>query len=346
MRRGVIIFLGVAFALAFGAFWLWPELPTPAVVYKRLPLFAVNSLATYAVASLSATTAMMLMDLRRVRSRLNSLSEPTPYNWAAAFAGTSLSGIASRIVEFAPEAKTENQSLVQSCLSVRAGGREIAALYWNWLARAQFFTAVVALLVIAGLNWVQEYTTTPLFGSSIPPQLIFAAVLAILALGFLTRTAVHAAAEPLLDTVAALPFEHLETALLKSIALYCEHRGNRVALGSASEAVPAPVTDLLATLLERDQQALREAIARLGENSELLSTIAHNAAGRSAAEIELDLHKLEEFTSAVQRLAEAVDRLAGLTQRRVSEPANVSLAQSSREGNLTRDLQAILREFD
>jgi hypothetical protein len=349
MRGGRIILLGSVFALAFDVYWLWPELPTPAVFFKHLPLLATDTLAIYAIFSLLATTALIVVDLRRVRSRLGSLSEPVRHKWVSAFAGTSLTGIALRIVEFAPdgEAGPENQRFVQSRLNAGAARQEVAALYWDWLARVQFFTTVAALLAIVGLMWAQEYAPTPLFGSSIPPQLIFAAVFAILILGFLSRTAVHAVAEPLLGTIAGFSFERLDTALLKSLAVSGEHRANGAALGSGSGAVPAPVTDLLATLLERDQQLLREAVARLGENSELLSTIAHNIAGRSAAEIGLDPHTLDQFTSAVQWLAEAVDRIdrsAGLTQPPVSP--DVSLGRSSREGNLTRDLHNILKEFD
>jgi hypothetical protein len=123
-------------------------------------------------------------------------------------------------------------------------------------------------------------------------------------------------------------------------------------LGSGSAGVPAPVTNLLATLLERDQKILSEAISRIAETGELLSAIAQAS---PRADIPMEPSRLEEFTVAVDRLAAAIERVANLPYPAASsvegasnrmEAAPEQHEQPPQGGDLSRDLRALLKEFD
>lgn len=332
MRSPVIMLLGVLLAIGIDTVWLWPESPTPTAVYTNLPSLAAIGLGTYALFSLLAPAALMIMDLGRVRTRLKSLLSLNRRAWDAAFTGTSLTRIGARLVEFAQDgnADLENQVLVRCRLGAAESRREIGWLYWNWLARLQCLTAIAVLVALLGFNLAQFYAFAPGSGSAAFSQLLLFEVLAIVLLGFLSRAAINLAAERFLDTVGDVPFEYLDTILLHS-------------LGSGSGGVPAPITNLLATLLERDQQTLSEAISRLAESSELLSSIAQAGA---RANIPIEPPNLDEFTSAIDRLAASIERVASLSLPAASRPVELAPERPPQQGELSRDLRTILKEFD
>ena len=332
MRSPVIMLLGVLLAIGIDTVWLWPESPTPTAVYTNLPSLAAIGLGTYVLFSLLAPAALIIMDLGRVRGRLKSLVSLNRQAWDAAFTGTSLSIIAARLVEFAQDgnADLENQVLVRCRLGGAESRREIGRLYWNWLVRLQCLTASAVLVALLGFNLAQFYAFAPSSGSVAFSQLLLFEVLAIVLLGFLSRAAINLAAEPFLDTVGDVPFEYLDTVLLH-------------ALGSGSGGVPAPITNLLATLLERDQKTLSEAIYRIAESSELLATIAQTG---SPGNIPIEPRSFEEFTFAIDRLSTAIEHAVNLSLPAAANPVEPTSERPLQQGELSRDLRAILKEFD
>jgi hypothetical protein len=321
---------------------LWPEVTRPAVIYRSLPSLAAIGLGSYAAFALLVAAAVVWIDLWRVRTRLKSLVSPSRQEWDAGFSGTSLTRFGLRLVQFASDGSGngDDEVLVRSRLSASASRREIRAVYWDWLVRIQCLTAIAVLAVMVGFCVAQSYTSAmPSPDAAGLSQLLVWELLGIAFLGFLTLAAISLAAESLLDTIAAVPFHYVDTALLHS-------------LGSGAAGVPTPVTNLLATLLERDQKTLGEAISRIAETGELLSAIAQSG---PAADITMEPSRLEKFSVAVDRLAAAIERTAHLPYPAASRPEPVSNRmepapeqheQPSHGGDLSRDLRALLKEFD
>lgn len=129
MRSRVIMLLGALLAVGIDVVWLWPELPTPTVVLGNLPFLVAIGLGAYSAFSL-LVSAVLIVDLCRIRARLKSLVSPSRQAWDAAFTGTSLTRVALRLVEFVRDgdADPENQVLVRSRLNVAEPSRNRTAV--------------------------------------------------------------------------------------------------------------------------------------------------------------------------------------------------------------------------
>ena len=353
MRRWVIILVGAVAALTFDVVWALPELSIGrpdivAILYRDVASLAARGLTVYAAFVLFGTTAITLIDLRRVRSRLAALRAPTQRDWFAAFAGTGLTRLAVRILDLAPaDGSTPGGKIIlQSRFATVEAHREIARLHRNWLVRVHFFTALGILLTVAALGLAQDHALVLDVGAAIPTGLIVAAVIALIALGVLGRVAVEAAAETLLDAIGKLPFERLDLALLRALIVSSENRVDVVSVGYGSEAPLEPTTELLTTRLERDHQTLWEAITRITENTEVLTRVVQTISELPGQSTMADPDGLADVKLAIDRLTATVNRLPDVVQLPVSGSEETPPRLSSREGDLGRDLRALLSEFD
>jgi hypothetical protein len=333
MRRWIIPLLGAGPALAFDFYWLRPELQGDLpglglIVSSNVASIAVSSLAMYAGIVLLLSTAITLVDLRRVRSRLSAVLSPTRGEWFASFEGTGLARLAARLLDLADEeTSVSGQAVLRFRFDIGFGRQEIRYKFRNSLTRVHFFTALVALIGMAGLGWAREQALFALPGLAIPGGPIFAVVAALVALFALATLAVNAAAEPLLDEIADLRFGRLDDALVRAVAVVCEARADVFQSGSDKTLEP--------TIIER-----------LTESVEALTTILHATSERPGQDPDLDVRKLSDLKIAMDRLTATLERLPAVLQQPASGSAPTNPGQIPREGDLRRDLRELLNEFE
>jgi hypothetical protein len=182
-----------------------------ALLLTRAPLLAFAFLAAYAGLILLAATAVVIIDLARVRSRLMQLKPGiTRQTWNATFARTVLVKLTYRTLDLvtAPTAPPDTE-LVQRRFDLGAARREIAQLYWHCLTRVQFVTALALLCGILGIALTRDYLQLPLAGARLSAS---TALTALLTLGFLAacaRLTVAVVGERLLDALERAPVERL-----------------------------------------------------------------------------------------------------------------------------------------
>lgn len=175
------------------------------IVSSNIASIAVSSLAIYAGIVLLLSTAITLVDLRCVLSRLSVVLAPTRAEWFASFEGAGLARLAARLLDLADEdISVSGHAVLRFRFDIGFGRQEIQYLFRNSLTRVHFFTALVALIGMAGLGWAREQGLIALPGLAIPGGPIFAVVAALIALFALATFAVNAAAELLVDEIADL----------------------------------------------------------------------------------------------------------------------------------------------
>jgi len=208
--------------------------------------------------------------------------------------------------------------------------------------------------VIAALGWIQEYAHFPNLGITFPPGLAFVATVTLAFFGILGRLAIDSVAEPVLDTISALPLERLELRLLRDIRA----AGDRFAVGSASVA-PSPVEPIgpilerLVQVLEQDRHSLRQLTAQLFETAETLNANAKTVSKRpvDAARAESNSGLAPELKTVIDRLSLTLDHLAARIERTPVMPllngADTHSKGAARlNGPLREELRALLKDFE
>jgi hypothetical protein len=384
MRVWIIALLSLVAAVAAAAVLALPGLrgaTPPDIVPILLPLspaLAIVALAGYALGVLLLTTGTLVSDLIGLRVRLAQLADagvPAHDDIAAAFAPSRLVGLASRFATApgiaAPDAAAWTTEFVRPG-EVRS---EIARLHYIWLARGQFFTALVLLAAIAAVGFLQDYAAPPIPQPGVIPTLwAFLALGGLVLLATLSRLVIDVTVEPVVEEILRLPGEQPESRLLRRMTELVEAAGAAAPVYAAGrvEAAPAlrPVTDelleRLAMAVEESRRAWLDAVADLsaaaaalratmGASAEALEDSLHAALERLASAAPsradagtLDAANFAELQAAVERLTMAIERLGTPSETSASEAAPTEGAPR-RGGAVDRvadELGRLLREIN
>lgn len=305
--------------------WVWPLFagapPSDwaSTLFSHLSLFGLLAILLFALFVMLLTTAVMIIDASRVRSRLDRSRLPTRQDWEEAFAATALSGLDTRLLDLAPhERRSSSQDIsLLSRFDAAAARREIGRQFSRHLARAQFFTALGLAFAIALFGWTLKLGAHSAIPVAIPAAGIAVAALVLALLAAIGRAIVMMAAEPLLDTIAALPFERLESELMRRI-------GGVLLAGSADRArLPPPPSPAIEAQLVRltesigeTRRVLVDATENLSRHAETLALAARSIAERPSESGTSDLRSSdsEALRAAIERLAESAERLATAPQ--------------------------------
>jgi hypothetical protein len=358
MRTWVVV-LAAAFGtlIAEGA-WLWPALAAAPLSHlvptllSHLPVLGPAAVLLFAFVVLVLTTAMVINDSERVRSRLARSASPTRPEWEDAFAATALSGLETRLLDLAPQdGRLGSSSLVLSGrFDAGSARREIGRQFSRHLARAQFFTALALSLAIASLGWMVNLGYLPAFPVAIPAAATAAAAAALAVFAVIARGIVTIAAEPLLDTISAFPFARIESELLRRIAALAQ-AGSTGRLGTepAPSSAIAPLLERLSAAIDEERRLLLEAIANLAQHAEALALAARSIAERSAEGGASELRSADSaaLRAAIGQLAESVEKLAAAQGPPASGEGEASRADApaAPSSGLGRELRRLIAEL-
>jgi hypothetical protein len=346
MRMGIIVLAALCAALVVDAAWVRaalatvPHLDPATLALRHLGALALAGLAVYAVVALALVVALILLDATRVRLRLARLSAPDQRDWGAAFVGTALKPLATRLLDLAPLGRDWARSgiILQSRFDTALVRREVGQLYFGALVRAQFVTALALCAALAALGFVHDYAPLALAPAGIPavPALVAIAVPALFAvLGWMI---VGAAADSLCAAIADLPAERLDIELLRRL-VWLSEEGDSARLGGPEAALSPAIGKLLARLidaLDEGRISLVEAMAGLSAQAEAVALAMRSAAERGAEKGEgRDLAPdLAEFQTAVAQLRAVMEGLAAAARQ--LPPAIAAGAGGGAEIGMTR----------
>ena len=350
------------------------------LLLPQSPALAVAALAGYALAALLLTTGSLVGDMTALRGRLARLAEhgaPAQDDIARAFAPSRLARLARPLaptsgMAAAPDGVAWTPKIVRRG-EVRA---EISRLHYIWLARGQFFTALVLLAAFAAIGFVQDYSA-PLISlpGMIPTIWACAALGGLILIGGLSALAIDVTVEPVVEDIVRMTGERLETRLLRRMTELVEE-GRTAASTSAlgqSEALPMPrrvsdeLLERLATAVEEGRRAWLDSVADLSgaaaalratmsASAESLEASLHAALERIASTAQsstnpgaFDAANFVELQAAVERLTAAIERVG----RPAGEPASTAPTAKSapRRGGgaadgLAAELATLLREIN
>jgi hypothetical protein len=357
MRTRTIVLAALLAALVVDVAWLWaariaaPGLGVRALVLHRLAALALAGCASYACAAALLTAAMVLADLARVRSRLAALTLPSPWDWTAAFAATSLSPLARRLLDLAPidTERAHARIVLQSRFDPDRARREIAQLYSGLLVRTHFVTAFALALILALIGVTSGGGRLGLISAGIGAMPAVAAIAVPAVLAILGRMIATAAAEPLLETIANLPFERLDLELWRRLAGIAEG-GEAARTAPTLSAAIGRLLERLVQSLEESRTALIEALARLSAEAAALSAALRAAAEREAGQGAGGAADLTELRAAVAQLTAALEKAAAAVRPLPSEAAGESAGEVPASGaarsQLSRELRDLLADLE
>jgi hypothetical protein len=213
-----------------------------------------------------------------------------------------LAQLADRTLDLAaaaPAASLDAEFELQSRFEPAGARREIAQLYWRWLAQAQFVSALVLLVAILGIAFTSDHLQLPLAGARLDGAIPLVAVLALVSLAACGRLAIAVPAEALLDALARVPVLRFATSLLRLLTDQTRLRA------------VAPLLDRPAATLEADREAQRAAITSLSGHCDALAKATHVLSERLDAFhiASADAVGMAELPSTIARLAVAIEEL-------------------------------------
>jgi hypothetical protein len=385
MRVWIIALLSVVAAVAAAAALAAPGLRAVAaseivpVLLMHSPALAVVALAGYALAALLLTTGTLVGDMIGLRGRVARLAEAglaTQHDIAAVFGPSRLARLASRFAPTAaPGMPIAAEAIAGTPENVRPGDvrSEIARLHYIWLARTQFFTALVLLAAAAAIGFVQDYAAPliPLPGI-IPTVWAFLALGGLVLLAGLSRLVIDVTVEPIVEEILRLPGERPETRLLRRMTELVEAARAPAPAAGRSETMPAlrPVSDelleRLAMAVEESRRAWLESVADLSAAAAALRSTMHASAETLEASLHGALERLAaatpgetnaetfnpgtfiELQVAVERLTMAIERLGTTSEAPANETASAEAAprRSGAADRIAAELAKLLREIN
>jgi hypothetical protein len=362
MRIWIIVLAAGFVALVVDGAWVGIALaaaPRPdlwTLVLGRLPALMLAALAVYALVALLSVAGMIVIDAARVRRHLVRLAAPNRWDWMEAFAATGLSLLATRLLDLAPFdlERARARLVLQSRFDAAQARREIGQLYSGFLVRAQFITALALIVIYTAAGIVHNGTPFAPMPGGIPlvPALAALGVLALLAV--LGRIIVIAAAEPLIETIAQLPVERLDTELLHHLGRLSE-AGDAARAGASGAVLTAAIGKLLERLvqsLDEGRNSLVEAVADLSAQAAALTSATRSAAERADENRAQDAD-LTELRATLRQLTTTMEGLAGttpplpakLTGEAAKSPGEVPVLGPSRL-EISREVRDLLAGLD
>jgi hypothetical protein len=355
MRPWIIACSGILVAvLAAGGLaspWLHTTPPSAlaaSAAAHAAPL-ALAALATYALWTLLATTAVWESELYRLRARLAGLVEkpqPPPRQLAALCAETRFQLVAVWLGGEPAEPAPEAGGAAAMPEALRG---EAVRLLHIWLARAHFYSALALLAALAAFGIVEDYRPVLPLPSAIPTMWALLALVGLVLLALLARLGIEVSVEPVVEPLrwlaagrraseltkrrAATPADAALTAILKEL-------GQRIAsaVDSRRDAALAAAAKLAAAT-EAGTAALRSSVDGL---QAALDAAVERLPGQPPVDPPAGFAELqaaiERLTAALTQLGEPAEAGEGLTTR---SPGRVVADEK-----LARELAQLLREID
>jgi hypothetical protein len=371
MRPWMIVLSSVLGGLGTAATWAWPQLREVSRsdvvphLLPHLPVLAVTTLAVYALGALVLSTGTLVASALRVRHRLGRTEPhqvPSPRNWTTAFGSTELERLVPRFTSASTEpVRLGGIIVLQSRFNPAEARGEIARLYYLWLARTHFVSALVVLAAVVVLGLARDRGSIVLPPSEIPTIATVLIVVGLILLALLGRIAIDVTIEPLLEMIVQIPAEPAEVGLLRRVADVLEATSAPPRPIASETAGSAPLSERLAAAIESGHRALLDAIGRLSTTTaeleatmrsslEAVETATRVAAAHSSPLAErgnADAVRLSELQAAIESLTALLERLTRLpeaVEEMPHDPVPVTRHRGS-ETRLAGELRSLLQEI-
>jgi len=336
------------------------------VMLSRWPAVAVAALAVYGLCTVLMTTTTLVADILRLRHHLaqTAADQVSAGREQRAVLVTGLRRLAPRLAAaLAHSGDPRGGGALDIRLTMSDIRGEMARLYYVWLARCHFFSALIVLAGIAALALVHDRASLPIEPGAIPTASAMMIIAGLILLGVLGRTAVDVTSEPLLDAICQLPAERIEVRLLSRAVELLELACNRPLTGETMLTPPAQIPERLVASIEQGHDALFDAINRLSANTEALEaamrtsvealeTTMHSAAAQQRPTEDSKLAGaagFSELQTAVEQLTAVLQRLSAVPEGGDEAKSATDRAPRSRMAaapRLARELRQLLQEIE
>jgi hypothetical protein len=354
-------------ALAIAEMMNAPRSDIATILMPHLPVLAVGALGVYGLGAMLLTTTNLVASMLWMRHHLGRTAvdrTPAWRDWIAALGTSEFRRLATRSARAGPET-ADDSAVVPARFSADEARREIARCNYICLARSHFLSVLIVLVGIVGLGVAQNHGALPFQTGVIPTVSAILIVAGLLLLAALGRIAVDVTAEPLLETIARLPFEPEEIGLLRRVVSLLEAGRNRPVADDSIGELPARLPERLVAAFEQGHLPLLDAVSRLSEITQALeatmraSVEAFETTMRSAAvqQRPVDDDKIggvmsfpelqaavEELTVVLRRLTAAPENMEEATP--LAAYASVPARRKVPAPGLARELRGLLREID
>lgn len=370
MRPWMIVLSSAIGAIVVAGAMVGPELlEAPrsdfgSILLPRLSMLAVAALAVYALCAMLLATGTLIGDALFVRRRLGRIGRhprPTQRDWTTAFGSTELHRLVpSLVAEPVRRAGANETILLQHRFSAEAARGEIARLYYLWLARTHFFSALIVLTALIGLGLAQDHGSVPLLLGEIPAISAILMLVGSMLLGILGRIAIDVSTEPLIETISQLAAEHLEIGLVRRLVEALEEVCTAAAVKVGAPASTLRLPERLEVVIEEGQRGLLDAARHLSATTDALGTTLGSsvdalktAIGTAAAQLSPiadrrnEAFGFSELQDAVKALTAVLERLT--TVPHTEEPslgADQAARTKAQEPHLARELRQLLQDIE
>jgi hypothetical protein len=331
----------------------------------QLPVLAVAFLGVYALCAVVLTTGGLVgaaLLLRRRLERVGLRLAANPLDWVTAFETTGLMVLAPQPAPVQPRSVWgEEPVLWRARPDRRAARAEAARLYYIGLARTHFCSALVAATAIIALGLAQAYGHVVRLVGPVPTVPAALILVGLLLLAFLGRLAIDVTFEPVIETIARLPIDAMETRLLRrAVEVLDAAQGPPLASGQGAP-IGTELPERLAGVLEDGQRHLVEAVAHMAATADALGDSTRSSleaieavlrqappAGSASGDLRTAGAPLTELQNAVEALTAALERATASADAAGTPLARAELtaAHTSAEPQLARELQQLLQEIE
>lgn len=349
MRPWIIALLSALVALlaAGGLALPWVETtPTSALAAAAVahaPLLLIVALAAYGVASLLLATAVWEAELQRLRRRLERLAEtspPPPRDVAAICAETRLARLAAWLrletAELPPSTGAPETAMPEALRG------EVVRLHHIWLARSQFYTAVVLLAALAAFGAAQDYRPVLSLPSAVPTIWAVLALVGLVLLAPLAWLVIDASVEPVIEALRRLSAGRRAAELAKAA------RKPTTALETALAPGFRELAQRLAAAVDSRRDAGLGAAAKLAAATEVatagLRSSVESLEEALRAAVEGPPRQFAELEAAIERLIAALAQFE--RSRSIAGEAAADPRRAVIDEKLARELAQLLREID
>ncbi len=374
MRPWVIISAGLIGGVAAVAAVCWPELAVAApdetapLLWDRLPALVTAFLAVYALIALALSTGFVIaavISLRRRLAPMLAYRGPQRPDWLAPFEMTGMRRLLPALAAGqGPLARPASASWLQRPVDPATTRGEAARLHYLGLARSHFLTALILMTAIVALGLAQDYARFALLPQTVPTAAAVLIVVGLVLLAALSRLALDAAVEPLIETMAEIPVERLETGLLRrAVELLEEWEPVAKPVGEATPTPAVEIPDRFLGVFEAGQRAIVDAAERVTTTSgavaaaarssaETVETALREMASRIEATAEAgraDGAELAQLRGAVEALTDLLERLSSGradADQGTALTADPAPRQVMAAPQLARELRQLLAEID
>ena len=371
MRPWIIILMSAMGAIVVATVMVGPELLAAphsdfgSIVVPRLSVLAVAALAVYALCSMLLATGTLVTAVLSVRRRLEPMSgyrTPAQPNWTAAFGSTGLHRLVPwPVAESNRRTGASEKILLQGRFSAAAARAEVARLYYIWLARSHFFSALIVISAIVGLGLAQDHGSVSLPINAIPTVSAILILVGLILLAILGRIALDVSAEPLIETISLLAAASLEIALLRRILEVLETACATAAVNVGAPASTFQLPERLEVVIEEGQRGLIDAARQLSITTDALGATLGSSIDALKAAVSTTVAQLPpiaDYANQAFRFSElegAIEALTAVLRRLTTVPdivegptlgADQGARRQVQEPHIARELRQLLQEIE